>query len=303
MTPAEASVLVIGSINTDLMASAPRIPSPGETVGGTRFDIFQGGKGANQAVAARRSGARVTLVGRVGDDAFGAANREHLRREGIELHIASERETTSGVALITVCSSGENAITVVPGANGNVSEKDWETLDWSAFSVVLFQLEIPHEAVWAGLRTAREAGCRTILTPAPAAILPSHVLPLIDFLVPNHHEILLLQEKHEAASPDEAARALLDQGVKTVVLTLGAHGVRIFDQKGVRQMPAFSVEPVDTVGAGDCFTGVFAANLAQGASTEEAARIACAAAALSVTSRGAQSSYPGRSETERFLAR
>lgn len=298
------SILVLGSSNTDLVVRVATIPRPGETLLGHSFATYFGGKGANQAVAAARASGAVAFAGCLGNDAFGRQTRDHLKAEGLDLAYLFEAENqASGVALIQVADNGENAIAVAAGANGAFSETHLAAVDFSRFAYALFQLETPLEIVGGALRRAKAAGCRTILTPAPAARLPSGMLADVDILVPNQHEAGLLLDGPPPEGPDAAAGNLLARGAGAVVITLGEDGVALFEEKkpSVR-LPAPRVRAVDTVGAGDCFTGALAVRLAEGASLEEAARFAIAAAALSFQSQGAQASYPRRPAIESFLA-
>jgi len=293
-------VLVVGSSNTDLVASVSRLPLEGETVLGSGLAQFAGGKGANQAVAAARAGAAVAFCGCIGKDAFGDAMVEGLGREGISLDLLRRVDgVSSGTALIAVDDSGRNQIVVVPGANAFVDEAQMDALDFSAFGLAVFQLEVPSSAVWRGLQRAREAGCSTLLNPAPAAEIPADIFPLIDILVPNEHELRLLAGGDGTVA--DAAGELLARGVRTVVVTLGSAGAIGFGESGTIEVPAPVVKAVDTTGAGDAFTGVLAATLAAGADLEAATKRAVCAASLSVLSPGAQASYPDASAIDAAL--
>jgi ribokinase len=288
-----ARIVVVGSSNTDLVITTPRLPAPGETVAGGPLARFGGGKGANQAVAAARAEARVTFVGARGDDDFGAAAAAALGREGIDLaHFTIRRGAGSGVALIIVGGkTRENQITIARSANDLLRPSD-VTRAAAAIAqagAVVAQLEIPLPAVARAAALARQHGVPFILNPAPVRKLPASLLRQVAVLVPNEHEAALLSGERD---PRRAAKKLLAAGCGAVVITLGAKGALIADAAGLRTLPAPRVRPVDTVGAGDCFTGWLAAGIAEGLALREAAARAIAAAAISVTRRGAQPSMP-----------
>ena len=270
-------VCVVGSANLDLVATAPRLPGPGETVLGTDYAEHPGGKGLNQAVAAARSGAATSFVGALGTDEAGATLREVLASTGIDTAgcVVSSRPT--GRAIITVDHHGENSIVVVPGANLDVRVAQLPPAD-----VLLTQLEVPLPVVEDALRRARAAGMRTILNPAPAARLPHDLLALVDVLVPNEHELDHLG----------AAGELLAAGVGAIVTTLGAEGARVLTVYEEWQVPPFRVDVVDTTGAGDTFCGVLAGCLARGDTLAAATHWASAAGALATTHHGAVPSIP-----------
>jgi ribokinase len=295
------SLLVVGSANVDLVAGAERLPAEGETVLGGSLTQFAGGKGANQAVAAARAGAPVTFAGCVGGDVFGDWLAVGLAREGIDLSLLRRTaDRPSGTALIAVDCHGRNQIVVVPGANAAVDEKQIEAIDFACHDTVVFQLEVPAPSVWLGLRRASEAGCRTILNPAPAAEIPADVYPFIDVLVPNEHELRLLTGGDGTVA--DAAGELLARGVRTVLVTLGSAGAVGFGESGSIEVPAPAVEAVDTTGAGDAFTGVLAATLAAGSDLAAAMKRAVCAASLSVLSPGAQASYPDQTAIDAAMA-
>ena len=299
-----AVIVVLGSSNTDMVVPVSRIPGVGETVLGEDLVIAPGGKGANQAVAAARLGAQVRFIGAVGDDAFGEGSLSGLRAEGIDTeHLRTVPGAPSGVALITVDGEGRNAIAVAPGANGRVTADHVREASGalSGAGVLLAQLETPLEAVREALRLARDAGCRTVLNPAPAPAegLPDDVLSLVDVLTPNEGEARALAGE---GSPEEMARALLGRGVEAVVITLGEEGALVTTREREERLPAHRVRPVDTTAAGDAFNGALAVALAEGRELPDAARFASATAALSVTKRGAQPSMPRRDEVEGLLA-
>jgi ribokinase len=266
-------VCVVGSANLDLVATAERLPLPGETVHGTGFAEHPGGKGLNQAVSAARAGASVAFVGALGSDAAADTLSAVLAEEGIGGRFVAAVPAPTGRALIGVdARSGENSIIVVSGANGYV---DAEAMP--ASRVLLVQLEVPETVVATALRRARQAGAATVLNPAPATPLPDDVLQLCDILVPNEHEVELLG----------GADRLLSLGVKAVVVTLGARGAALHTRDGDVAIEPFAVSAVDTTGAGDAFCGALAARLAAGDELPSALRFASAAGALATTRRGA----------------
>ena len=304
-----SKVAVVGSINMDLVVRAPRFALAGETILGHAFNTIPGGKGANQAVAARRQGAEVCMIGRVGGDDFGDTMSRNLEREGINTErLVSDQGESSGVALITVDDSGENTIIVVPGANGRLSVADIEAARKliAEADILLMQLEIPLAVVEHAARAAREGGVTVILNAAPARPLSPQLLSLVDYLVVNETEVLLLARGTSATngttSPEEAARALQGIGARNVVITLGEEGAVLLPVSGASvPVPAFTVRAVDTTAAGDAFVGAFAVRLAAGAEPAEALRWANAAGALTVTREGAQPSLPTFAEVEEFL--
>jgi ribokinase len=295
--PATPRIVVVGSSNTDLVINAPRLPEPGETIAGGPLLRFGGGKGANQAVAAARAGARVTFVGARGDDDFGNAAAFALRGEGIDIaHFRVHRKAGSGVALIIVGgATRENQITIASSANDLVRPADVARAA-SAIAkagAVVAQLEVPLPAVARAAALARKSGVPFILNPAPVRKLPASLLRQVSVLVPNEHEAALLSGERD---PKRAAKKLLAAGCGAVVITLGAKGALIADGHGMRTLPAPRVRPVDTVGAGDCFTGWLAAGIAEGLALPAAAARAIIAASISVTRLGAQPSMPKRRE-------
>ncbi|NLM42117.1 MAG: ribokinase [Firmicutes bacterium] len=301
-------VLVIGSLNMDLVVQVPRVPRDGETVLGSEFHRYFGGKGANQAVAAARQGAPTIMAGRVGADAFGRDQIAALQAEGIDTsYLLVDAECSSGVAFIVIDTQGNNRIMVVPGANGAVSPQDMAALEpvMAECSCVVIQLEIPLAAVLAAVRAAHAQGAKVILNPAPAQPLPLDIYPCLTVITPNESEAQLLTgvAVSDLASARQAAQVLLDRGVLAVVITLGAQGAYGLTLSGEFHFPAHPVDVVDTVAAGDTFTGALAALIAEGRSLKEAVEYANAAAALAVTRRGAQPSVPTRAEVLRFLGK
>ncbi|HAP77310.1 MAG TPA: ribokinase [Acidimicrobiaceae bacterium] len=279
-------VCVVGSANLDLVATVERLPGPGETVSGTGYAEYPGGKGLNQAVAAARGGARTAFVGAVGRDAAGTALLQVMTTDGIATdHVAIVDEPT-GRALIGVSSAAENSIIVVPGANATVTA---EALPPA--TVVLAQLEVPVDAVRRAFTAARAMGAVTVLNPAPAASLPDDVLALCDIVVPNEHEVELLG----------GVDHLLALGVASVVVTLGARGAALHTPEGDTPIAPFAVTPVDTTGAGDTFCGSLCARLAAGDALLTALRYAAAAGALCTTRAGAVPSIPTATEVRELL--
>lgn len=295
-------IVVVGSINMDLVVRAPRHPEPGETILGSTFQTFPGGKGANQAVAAARLGGRVKMIGRVGADAFGDSLLATLQNDKVDTsYIRRSTDTASGVALITVSEQGQNTIVVVPGANGLLTPQDIHD-SREAFvgaSVVLLQLEIPLETVHTAADIARQEGAGVILNPAPARQLSNHLLSKIDFLIPNESELHLLTGMQALSIAADSLRSI---GTRRLVVTLGSDGALVIDEDGHYQLEAHSVPVVDTTAAGDAFVGAFAVAQTEHRPTREAAAWGNAAGALAVTCAGAQPSLPTRAQLEDFLA-
>jgi ribokinase len=305
-----ARVVVLGSSNTDMTVRLARLPAPGETRLGGEFATGPGGKGANQAVAARRAGGEVTFLTAVGDDALGRQAFELYRREGLDVSEARVVSgVPSGVALIFVGEAGENMIGVAPGANDHLTPVDIDHLPESHFApgaLFLASLEIPVATVVRGLQRARARGMMTVLNPAPIdpAILDPEVLALIDVLTPNLEEARALsgitRGGRGVTEAVDAASRLRARGVGRVVITLGPEGCLVATDEGCSLVPAPSVDAVDTVGAGDAFNGALAVALAEGRPLIEAAAWACAAGALAVTRAGAQGASPRREEIDRL---
>lgn len=301
------SILVVGSANVDLVAEVPRLPRPGETVLGTQLTVHDGGKGANQAMAAARAGGRVAIVCSVGRDAHGERLRASLAGSGVATDYIHAGAAATGTALICVDDHGENLIAVVPGANAELRPEHVARglAALAEVRTILLQLEVPLEAVIAAARNAAAHGARVVLNPAPARQLDSSLLELVDVLTPNESEAELLTGRRvtgveEAAS---AADVLLRAGPRAVVVTLGALGAYVATREGVRaHVPAFETTVVDTTAAGDIFNGALSVALTEGRALEDAARFACAAAALSVARAGAQRSAPAREEIEAVLS-
>lgn len=306
MSVSAARILVVGSINMDLVVVTERLPAPGETVTGGTLLRAHGGKGANQAVAARRLGAEVRLIGAVGDDAFGTELRQALHAEGIAVEgVATLPDTPSGTALIMVDAVGHNQIAVASGANLHLSVDHVapyaDAFAWA--QVVLCQLEVPLDTVLWTLRTARQHGVLTVLNPAPWQPLPAALLTLVDYLTPNDIEAAQLSHSPALtlATVAPVAQALRAQGPAVVLVTLGAAGVYVATSTGGMHVPACDVPVLDTTAAGDAFNGALAVALAEGQTLETAVRFATATAGLTCTQRGAQPSLPHRAAVEAFL--
>lgn len=303
-------IVVVGSINLDLVADGERIPAPGETLTGKRFETFFGGKGANQAVGVAQLGQPVAMVGRVGDDEFGGRLFRGLRDAGVSTAgVDRTAGSPSGVALITVDAAGRNAIVVVPGANGRLAPDDIKRrlALLSSASLVLTQLEIPLETVsfLADFAFARQIPL--MLDPAPARNLPVSLLRKVTWFTPNETEATALcpdeSRKLNAKAAGRYADALLAKGPKNVVIKLGSAGAFWASADGARALvPAFRVRALDSTAAGDAFNAALAVALAQGRPPLDALRFASAAAAISVTRRGAQSSMPSADEVGKLLS-
>ena len=300
-----SNIIVVGSLNADLVVRAPRFPQPGETISGEDLKIIPGGKGANQSVAAARQGASVAMVGRVGNDSFGPELINNLKHNGVDTaHVQIDAEAATGTATIIVDANGQNSIVLSPGGNGRVSPADLNTVSFSDYKLLLLQLEIPLEPVLAAAKRAKEKGLRVLLNPAPARTLPDELIALPDFIVPNEGELSLLtnQPVQDLTSAENAARALLAQGAQTVIVTLGANGALIVNREVTKHIPAFQVDVVDTTAAGDAFIGGFASALLQNKPLGEAVRSGCACGALAATKFGAQPSMPTKEEVEGFMS-
>jgi ribokinase len=302
----KANILVMGSSNTDMIVRVPRLPQPGETILGGDFITAAGGKGANQAVAAARAGADVTFVGRVGSDLFGARALAGFARDRIRTnYVVRDPLAPSGVALIWVADTGQNSIAVASGANGRLTAADVRRARpaFARADALLMQLETPLPAVLAAAQLAAAGNIPILLNPAPARPLPDALLRRIAVLTPNETEAHLLTgiRVNSNAAAARAADRLHARGPQTVIITLGARGAFVSTRSDQQRVPGFKVKAVDTTAAGDIFNGALAVALAEVRTMTDAVRFACAAAALSITRRGAQPSAPTRAEIDRFL--
>lgn len=302
----QAKVVIVGSLNMDLVTRLPRLPRPGETLAGQSFVTVPGGKGANQAVAAARLGASVAMIGCVGADAYGQQLQDGLLAEGVDCSgVTVIDDQPSGVATILVDDHSQNAIVIVAGANGQLTTTlidSFEALLTRA-EVIICQLEVPLASVGHVLKRARALGKIVILNPAPAsAPLPADWYPLIDYLIPNESEASVLSglAVDSVASADIAASVLLKAGAAKVIVTLGAQGSLFATLAQSRHFPAPAVQAVDTTAAGDTFVGGFAAALAEGKTEGQAIAFGQIAAALSVTRAGAQPSIPSLADVQGF---
>lgn len=322
-------ILVVGSLNADLVVRAPRFPQPGETISGEDLQVIPGGKGANQAVAAARHGAQVSMLGRVGNDSFGDFLLDNLKENNVDISRIRRDDASTGTAIIVVDSNGQNNIVLSAGANGKVSVADVENASFADHKLLLLQLEIPTPTALAATRRAREHGLSVILNPAPAKELPDELISLVDYLIPNETELNLLTgiEVNDIPSAELAAKSLLARGVKHVIVTLGSMGALIVDKYTSIQVDTYKVDVVDTTAAGDAFIGGFAYKLLESTSSavapwrqllanlqehtltgtrapilQKAVRYACACGALATTKFGAQPSLPTKTEVERFMS-
>jgi ribokinase len=305
---AQKPIVVVGSINTDLVAVAKRMPAIGETAIASDFQIHPGGKGANQAVAVARLGYPVQMIGRLGSDLFGKELRAYLQTAGVDTTGVGTSEGVSGVAVVMVSETGDNSILIAPGANNKVSPADLDAnlSILRGAGMVLAQFEIPLETVEHLARICERENLPLILDPAPAQTLPPYIFRSIAWFTPNQTEAAFyLGEKNGIAaspSPRETAQAFLSNGCGGVVLKMGASGTYLASHDGVdTAIPAFDVKAVDTTAAGDAFNAGFATALMLGKSPQGSARFAAAVAAISVTRRGAQPSMPSMAEVKAFL--
>ncbi|MEQ9410845.1 MAG: ribokinase [Fuerstiella sp.] len=301
-------ILVVGSINMDLVVRSARLPAPGETLTGRSLQETPGGKGANQAVAAARLGAQVSMIGRLGEDGFGRVLRQNLAAEGITLeHVLPTAECSSGVAIIGVEDSGQNCITVIPAANGRLTPDDIEAHQ-SAFTnidLLMLQLEVPLDTVLTAQQLARERSIPILLDPAPAvADFPAELLH-VDYLCPNESEAALLTGRTVETIDDaeQAALTLKSQGANVVIVTLGDRGVVCCTAGQTNHVAPTAVSVVDTTAAGDAFAAALAVQVAAGTSIKDAVRFACAAGALAASREGAQPAMPSLADVQQLANR
>ena len=300
-------ITVVGSFNLDLFIEVPRFPAPGEAIHGKNFRRAPGGKGANQACAVARLGQSAAMIGAVGQDAFGDEMIANLVALGVDVRgVVRRTEVASGTAMIVLDATGQNQIVVANGANDTLTAADVRRHAdvFQKSRAVIAQLETTAAATEAALRLAREVGALAVLNPAPFSPVADEVLALCDWIIPNEGEASKLSgiEVIDLATAAAAARKIQTRsGHARVAVTLGAEGVWLDTPEFTGHVPGFRVQAVDTVGAGDTFIGAFVARLVEGASARDAAQFACAAAAIAVTRRGAQSSVPTRAEVEALL--
>ena len=306
MTPSQPKIVVLGSVNMDLVAVSPSLPKPGETVMGSDFATLPGGKGANQAVAAARLGADVRMVGRVGDDAFGPMLLANLEANGVDVSdVATTPGVSSGIAVILLDDERENYIVGIYGANMACDEVQVEAASRALdrADALLLQMEIPLGVSLQAAKIARQSGVRVIYDPAPPSDIPLSSYGAFDVIAPNQSEAEVLTgvAVDGINSAHEAAGILRERGAQTAIVKLGEHGVVYSAGDAAGHVPAFEVDAVDTVAAGDGFAGALAVALAEGRPIERAIRFAAAAGAAVVTKRGAQDAMPYRAEVERLL--
>ena len=307
------SIVVIGSLNMDFVFAVDRLPLPGETILSRKFRVIPGGKGANQAYAAAKLAGgetAVRMLGRTGRDSFGDALKANLAGAGVDVRGVLETDSeATGVACIHVDDAGQNSITVAPGANGVLSIADIDAERWAfdGARCVLLQLEVPLDTIAAALREGRRVGATCILDPAPARTLTTEILQLVDIATPNESEACILlgvpPARVNAADAIALGQRIRDLGVRAVIVKLGDQGCVYCGPDRTFTSPSFAVPAVDSTAAGDTFNAALAVSLAEGAAMEVALRFANAAAAISVTQPGAQTSAPARAEVESLLAR
>jgi ribokinase len=304
----KGKILVLGNSNVDLVFRIPRFHDPGETILAERLGTFFGGKGANQAITAKRLGGDVRFITKVGCDHYGKSYREHLINNGLDQKlILTDNKLPTGTAVIELTPKGENRIIAFLGANGALSVNDVKRLEryWRGVRVFVTQLEIPLPAVERGLRTAKDQGAVTLLNPSPPIRIPSHILSTVDFIVPNEVEAQLLTGIKWKGDREirKMANRLLEMGVKHAIITLGPKGLFFKNTNEELWMNAFRVDVVDTTAAGDAFLGALATSLSENRPIREALTFANGAGALATTKLGAQPSLPFRKDLGRFLSR
>ncbi|PTV98496.1 ribokinase [Halanaerobium saccharolyticum] len=300
-----AKILVIGSMNMDLVVETERYPEEGETLIGGKFEQIPGGKGANQALAAAKLGDQVEFIGACGDDSFAPKLKSSLKAGGAEIdNIFEIKDVSTGVAVITVDKKGNNRIIVSPGANYELDPEKIEKIKdkIAEAEIILLQLEIPVDTIEKIVEIASKNKTKIILDPAPAQKLPADILTRVDYLLPNEGELDLLLAEAENKSRLEKIEALLKMGVKNIIVTEGEKGINYYSQNKELHLETLKVKAVDTTAAGDVFAGAFAASLIAENNLKKALEFAVQAAAYSVTKRGAQSSIPDKKELNEFLA-
>jgi ribokinase len=300
-------ILVLGNSNVDFVFKIPRFHDPGETILAESLVTFFGGKGANQAITAKRLGGNVHFITKVGNDLYGKSYRHHLIKNGLDQKlILKDKKLPTGMAVIELTPKGENRIIAFLGANGSLSVNDLKRLEryWKGVDVFVTQLEIPFSTVEKGLKMAKEKGALTLLNPSPPVQLPSHVLSSVDFIVPNEVEAQLLTGIKWKGDREirKMAEKFLDQGVKNVVITLGSKGLFFKNRSEEVWMNAFRVNVIDTTAAGDAFLGALASGLSENKPIREVLRFANGAGALATTKLGAQPSLPLKKDLNRFLS-
>jgi ribokinase len=293
-------ILVIGSSNTDMTVVADRLPVPGETVLGGKFAMGQGGKGANQAVAAQRLGGNVSFICKIGRDIFGENSLKEYQKDGIDTSKVMFSDQPSGVALISVDTQAENCIVVASGANGDITVEDIEAnrKDIEEAAILLLQLEIPVDAVVRAAKIGHEAGVYVVLNPAPACDLPEEIYQYLSLIIPNQTEIALMTgiQANDEEGAANAVKALQSKGTKDVIVTMGSKGSMVYHDGQATFVPSKKVNAVDTTAAGDTYCGGLCVALAEGKDIIEAAKFATASSALTVQKRGAQDSIPYRKD-------
>ena len=303
------NIVVVGSLNIDLVVQVPKIPKPGETVLGKNFAMIPGGKGANQAVAAARLGAAVTMIGQVGNDAFGQELIENLNKEGVNTEfVFVDENSATGVAMIAVDAQGQNSIAVASGANFTFTSKQvkkaWQSI--REIDALIMPLETQEDTIYSAAKLAKESNGKVILNPAPARSIDQTTMELVDVLIPNEFEATTLAgiEEKCQGNVEKASEELLNLGVDTVITTLGQKGVLITEtNKEPIYLQSYIVDVVDTTAAGDGFVAGFAVSITEGKSLYDSTAFANAVGALIATKAGAQSSLPYRSEVENFIAK
>ena len=299
-------IVVVGSLNMDLVVQTAHLPACGETITGRELVVIPGGKGANQAVASSKLGAAIAMIGRVGTDDFGRTVCASLKQAGVlTTHVHSDPAATTGVAIISIEDGGQNTIIVVPGTNARVTPADVDNAVEiiASAKALMTQLEIPLATVVHALRVARMNHVLTVLNPAPAQVLTTEILELVDLLIPNETEASRMTGIHvnDWDSAESAARELNRLGARVAIITLGARGVLMCEKKRVWRVPAFPVKAIDATAAGDAFVAALTVARVQGRDWETALREASAAGALTTTKLGAQPALPTRAELEQFL--